>query len=272
MTSQMLPFIQDLNGIVHKYLIERRCDNRINLSTAINSGSFIGDYRDIFVDLDSFWVAAKYGLLQVILWLCQNKDDYVTMIVKSNYSFSIEAAAAAGHFNIVKWLCSKSNYLLFNSCRKLPNLGDAIINAAGNGHFEIVKFLCRRTNNYTMHAMDSAAVNGHLRIVKWLYYNSERGRTYSCAAGAAENGHLDVVKWLVNIRKERCGTHSIDLAAANGHFEVVKWLYLYQNDGFTDYAIKHAYKNGHPDIAKWLESSTRFTRVSGQQQWILSQN
>jgi ankyrin repeat protein len=167
---------------------------------------------------DSWYLAAKYGRLEMIIWLNDNKEEYK---IKGGNNWVINYASEHGHLEVIKWLYHKGYG--FTSY--------AINIAAENGHLETVKWLhehrkihCDEDDRNYEYAMNWASHNGHLDIVIWLH---EHG--YNCTKSAmdwaAEQGHLEIVKWLHEHRKEGCSTSAMTGAAEKGKLDVVKFLY-----------------------------------------------
>ncbi|KAK1943427.1 putative ankyrin repeat protein [Phytophthora citrophthora] len=125
--------------------------------------------------------------------------------------------------------------------------------AAANGHLDVVKWLhVNYSQGCTTRAMDLAACNGHLETVKKLHANRREGCTTKAMDGAGEYGHLHVVKWLHEHRSEGCTNEAMDGAADRGHFEMMKWLHENRPEIYPDAAMKVAPAHGHLNIVKWL--------------------
>ena len=102
--------------------------------------------------------AARRGQLDMLQYLFENK------VVATPYLFPIDAAAAAGHLEVVQWLHRHTE----TKCTE-----QAMVDAAGKGYLHIVQWLhANRTEGCSHLAMDCAARYGHLDVVKWLHANS----------------------------------------------------------------------------------------------------
>ncbi|GMF25643.1 unnamed protein product [Phytophthora fragariaefolia] len=161
--------------------------------------------------------------------------------------------------------------------------------AAACGHLDVVKWLhLYRTEGCTTTAMDLAAANGHLEIVKWLHSHRIEGCTTAAMDNSATrhfhaapcNGssdidrdpvlfheeitgllsnrcsciyrtptyfhekQLEILKWLLQNRDEGCTTAAMDGAAANGNLITLQWLHENTTPGSTLKAMASAAQLG----------------------------
>ncbi|CAI5724419.1 unnamed protein product [Hyaloperonospora brassicae] len=131
--------------------------------------------------------AARRGQLDMLTYLFENK------VIATPYLFPIDAAAAAGHLEVVQWLHRHTE----TKCTEL-----AMAEAAGKGYLHIVQWLhANRSEGCSHLAMDCAARYGHLDVVKWLYANSTEGCSRIAMEDSAWYGNSDVVKQLRNDEK-----------------------------------------------------------------------
>lgn len=71
---------------------------------------------------------------------------------------------------------------------------EAIDAAAANGHLDVVRWLTENVPDMhaTTRAMDTAACEGHLEMVKFLHESRQEGCTTEAMDSAARRGHLEV--------------------------------------------------------------------------------
>ncbi|KUF98109.1 hypothetical protein AM588_10007390 [Phytophthora nicotianae] len=236
-------------------------------------------------------LAAQRGHADVVQWLYEeyHGDPRINLFwvysdAEAKYVSVVDAAAANGHLEIVKYLLQvgkegndsvgppqkrqrtqeSSNFTVredmhdthsellddptMPSCTK-----KAIDNAAAAGHLDVVKWLhVNRTDGCTADAMDLAALNGHLEVVQWLDANRNEGCTTGAMDNAATSGELAVVKWLHEHRTEGCTLAAMNGAASNGFLIVVKWLHDNRSEGCSSAAMNGAAARGALDAVKWL--------------------
>ncbi|ETI46277.1 hypothetical protein F443_09317 [Phytophthora nicotianae P1569] len=236
-------------------------------------------------------LAAQRGHADVVQWLYEeyHGDPRINLFwvysdAEAKYVSVVDAAAANGHLEIVKYLLQvgkegndsvgppqkrqrtqeSSNFTVredmhdthsellddptMPSCTK-----KAIDNAAAAGHLDVVKWLhVNRTDGCTTDAMDLAALNGHLEVVQWLDANRNEGCTTGAMDNAATSGELAVVKWLHEHRTEGCTLAAMNGAASNGFLIVVKWLHDNRSEGCSSAAMNGAAARGALDAVKWL--------------------
>ena len=163
------------NSIIPFYIWEYafKSNAKSFLLWMIESGIKITGYL-----LDS---AAKYGHLEIVKWLHENRKEGCT-------TWAMDWAAENGHLNVVIWLHENRK----EGCTKW-----AMDWAAKNGHLNVVIWLHKnRKEGCTTLAMIYAAANGHLEIIIWLHENRTEGCTIWAMYYAEKNCHLNVVMWL----------------------------------------------------------------------------
>lgn len=153
--------------------------------------------------------AAHHNLLDVVKCLYKAHPS-------ANPSRAIDAAAAQGHFTMVRRLHHN----------QATATTDAMDNAAANGHLEIVQWLhVNRTEGCTTKAMDRAAAANNMSLLQWLYENRSEGCTSDAVDAAAGNGNLEMVQWLLEHTEYVCCTaKGIGEASSSGQIEVLTWL------------------------------------------------
>ncbi len=125
----------------------------------------------IFTD-DAMDYAARYGHLDVIKWLHENRIEGCT-------PYAMLWASANDHLDVIKFLHENRE----EGCSVW-----AMNRAAASGHLHIVKWLHEnRKEGCTTNAMNRAAANGHLFIVKWLHENRKEGCTMYAMKWAQES-------------------------------------------------------------------------------------
>ncbi|KAF0689282.1 Aste57867_19261 [Aphanomyces stellatus] len=113
-------------------------------------------------------------------------------------SATMNAAAAAGRLDILRWLHE----------RHASSLGwttAAMDHAAANGHLNVVTFLhTHRHEGCTCAAMDGAAANGHLDMLQYLYHDTDAPfEPVDVLVQATEAEHYDVALWLERLTTRR---------------------------------------------------------------------
>lgn len=260
--------IKSNNIVLVQYLYNLRYMSFPNLKIVNNNRSFLEiacklGNLDLVIWLNTylyesnpnkvFYFASKFGHLNILNWLLENRKDlYIQCDEKV-----CDVSAINGHLNIIKLLFSIN----------INCTGKGIIGAAMNGHINILKYI--KENNdctTTYEAMDLAAMNGHLDTVIWLYNNRKEGCSKDAMDLASKNGHFDIVKWLHKNLDIGCTTSAMDYAAENGHLTIVKWLHNNKNEGCTNRAVTMAAIMGHISVVKYLLNKVK---VSFDKQLVL---
>lgn len=97
--------------------------------------------------------------------------------------------------------------------------------AAFAGNFEMVKWLHAKGYTCTAAAIDSTCLNSHMDIIKWLSLHRSEGCTPKAIDNASYAGNLELVKWLDKYHDKGCTRNALINAAGNGHKSLINWLY-----------------------------------------------
>ncbi|EQC38139.1 hypothetical protein SDRG_04569 [Saprolegnia diclina VS20] len=163
----------------------------------------------------------------------------------SSVPTALEAAAAAGHFDIVCFLHTRSQLDLRAS--------RALDKAAMHGHLDVVRYLHGHGYRATSAALDLAATHGHLATLSYLHAVRTEGWSRKALDGAAANGHLAVAQYLhAHQPNILCSPSALRMASANGHLEMVRYLYVSAPSAVLADGIDYAAANGHRGIVSLL--------------------
>jgi hypothetical protein len=152
--------------------------------------------------------------------------------------------ARRGHLEMAQWLHSTQLPGVFTTA--------AMDAAAGAGHFDIVRFLHEnRSEGCRSWAMDGAATGGFLEIVEFLFAHRGEGCTARAVNGAARNGHLHVLQWFYGKLRHKLSIWTSEAATAalvNGHYDALAWLqthFPHQCTQLPPYAALEITKEGN---------------------------
>lgn len=255
----VLPFIHDLQCIIHGYIIHRKYQTNVSglirakatlfLTTwleknknilVFNNDTFslaaefgylnvvqcIG--HDPVVVQDAIYEAARYGQLDILRWLYISRRGYCDSLL-----YVVNLSSQNGHLDIVKWMCIRYRHELSRGRYQFskPFTGDSFSLAAKSGHFKIVKWLWYNTviDTTLTSAIDWCAHWGHFEIIKWMYTNCKIKYTYAAIVNAVAGGYFDIVKWLDSERPDMlktnfCFTSALHWAQQYGYTEIINWL------------------------------------------------
>src|SRR5579872_6081532 len=185
--------------------------------------------------------AHKMGLFKL-----SNEIELIDMnnseeINEANASFAmlIMVATAAGHLDIIEWLCNDGNNLTLGEYKDIQRI------AAEFGHFKILQW---KNEHFQSQWIDMkselcayAAKGNQIEIIKWIC--SENITTYDeCKSNrkvcslAAKGGHLELLKWL---REQGFIWDRMILltSALKGRLEILKWIW--DNEFSYDAYVAH---------------------------------
>lgn len=184
-------------------------------------------------------IAAKHGNLIALEWLmCKNRFAVL-------YSHAMKAAAAAGHFKMVKMLHRNGAY-----CK--PDIMDY---AASSGHIKMMKWLGNRGLECTGKAMENAIMKNQFEMVKLIYEKYDEVLLDAMNWKIAETGNLEMIKWFRrNYSDEFNEQCMIETALEKGHLHVAKWIWETKTeeintDEFTSNATNEAI---NLEVIKWI--------------------
>ncbi|GMF12073.1 unnamed protein product [Phytophthora lilii] len=146
----------------------------------------------------------------------------VAMRPEGSVEIWMEAAAAMGGFDLLKWFCSQYEGSIPES---------ALLHAVSNGHLTIVKWIIDQNcidvqSELFRFWLGNAVSHGHLDTVKWIIrrYPTKCGFTVNTHWGAIEQGTVETMKLLWTANPEPYSPRMIEVAAARGDLDIVKWL------------------------------------------------
>ncbi|OQR98691.1 hypothetical protein ACHHYP_08227 [Achlya hypogyna] len=201
-------------------------------------------------------------------------------IVDASLSTALDAAAAAGHVAVTRFLHDEGF-----ACST-----DAMDGAAAGSHLTVLRFLhAQRAEGCSAKAISTAAKHGHLEVVRFLCEVVRAPCDPDLLDVAVGGGHLDVVAYLVSQRASLplavsveafdevcakghlavaqflhaqlpgvlCSSRAMDAAAANGHLAVVAFLDAHRGEGCSTLALDQAATNGYLDVVKYLHRHRR---------------
>ena len=223
-------------------------------------------------NLTAVHVAARYGKLNLILYLSKNrKIEETKCCFSSRGDLPVHEAALRGNLEFIKVLTKADLEILVSK----DSSGRSPIHlAAIKGHFEVVKYLVtilEDSNPLSVHGETPiffAAKYGHLNIVKYLYTRCEKPMNpqvngFNPLHIATIAGQVEVVKYFLRHCSIEMQANQISMktvfhyAAEHGQLEILKMLVpkaLHPlaacNNGFT--AIHYATLNGHIEVVKYL--------------------
>lgn len=215
----------------------------------LNLAQWLRIYASIkSADVNAVVEAARHGHMKMVEWVFGN---LVVADADGKLGSAIDAAAAGGHLDLVKFLHQQSQH-----CRQHKQCSIHAMDAAATaGYVDVVRYLheeCRAP--CSTEAMDGAARNGHFDIVKWFHENRSEGCTTRAMDAAASTGHFELVRWLHDHRSEGCTSDAMDAAAAVGRLDIVQFLHKHRREGCTKAAMNRAATAGHLDVVQWLHS------------------
>ena len=180
-------------------------------------------------------IAAKYGNLDVVMWLNETGHDCTHR--------AIDWAAENGHLDVIKYLLKHRSEQPLHAVRL----------AMKNGHAHVFKFLLEYNSVELGHqAMDSVVELGDLDLVKWLHETyGQEVRSPNAMDLAAHGGRMPILVYLHELGYPAT-TNAMDWGAAMNHLDVVQWLHTHRSEGCTHLAIDTAVFNNHNSMAVWL--------------------
>ncbi len=176
-------------------------NNQLEVVKILVEGEAVIDRQDVY-GCTALFYAAWNGHVDVVSFLLSKGAD-TSLIRHQDKANPLNAAAHAGHPEVVKLLASKTPNLEF----KDKDGDTALINAASSGCTECVKIILKNgaqintMNDYGQNALFLGAIHGHSEVVDILLSNGIESDTVDIAGKTAldyarEKGHQEVIAML----------------------------------------------------------------------------
>ena len=226
-----------------------------------------------FLDREVFYYLGVRGFLHIIQWAIDEQLYDTHLSIARGWT----GAAAAGHFDIIKWA--------YNNGYQGDHLTCA--GAAEGGHLEILQFLRVKNCPWNEETCSWASAAGKIECLQWARRNGCAWDEDTCTR-AAENGHLGILRWchengcpwngnttyyaalhgkvecLRYAYEQGCPLQHRDegqywtnrtrhAAAMSGNLDCVKYFLTIPGQNYIDEDfLAHAYHSQHWSLLEWL--------------------
>ncbi|KAJ3108794.1 hypothetical protein HDU96_007423 [Phlyctochytrium bullatum] len=215
----------------------------VTTGSSVGSGQRRGEEKgEVERAVEAVKAAAGNGRGEGIRWLTAN--GYAG-VVAAAVNVGIEAAAAAGHVDVVVFLMG------FLGPEAPTPLDVDLHDLASNGHLAMLKHLHEHPDlspEWGPTVTDAAAAHGHLIVTQFLH--AHHGCTTAALDRAVAAGHAHVVAWLLAQPNPTCTPAAADAALARGDLDMLDALERVGAPNPTPHGVRDAAREGHVHVVR----------------------